>query len=295
MKHLITFIGFGEAAYHIAKGLKSEGLKEIIAHDINQNDDKKGSIIRKRAKEAEVTLVDSLEEAYTSSKYILSLTSAKVAYDIAQSILPNLTKGQNYVDMNSAAPIVKSDIDSILREEGVLVCDGAVMSTVPGNGHKVQIFLSGDGAKDFYEGLSKYGMNLTILNTPIGGASAIKMFRSVFMKGLPQLMMESFYPAMKFGALEPLVDSINQSIYGKTMEDLANVFMARTMVHAERRAKEMGDVISTLENMGIDASMSKSTKTKLEQLAELNLIEKIGPEGKMDYKEAIGLLNIKGE
>lgn len=295
MENLITFIGFGEAAFHIANGLKSEGLMNIVAYDINQNDEKRGEIIRKRAEEAGITLADTLEEAYSSAKFIASLTSSKVAYEVAELIIPNLLPGQVFVDMNSAAPVLKRDIGNILHAEGVLVCDAAVMSTVPGSGHKVPIFLSGEGANAFHDSLKEYGMNLTNLNAPIGGSSAIKMFRSVFMKGLPQLMIESMIPAAKFGALDALVESLNETIVGKTIEDLANVFIARTVVHAERRAKEMTDVVSTLESMGIDASMSKSTKEKLEQLAAMNLVDVIGPKGDMEFREAIKLLLVQGE
>lgn len=295
MEKLIAFVGFGEAAFHIANGLKSEGLSDIVAYDINQNDEKRGEIIRKRAEEAGITLVDTLEDAYSSAKFIASLTSSKVAYSVAESIIPHLKSGQVFVDMNSAAPVLKSDIGNIPHAEGVLVCDAAVMSTVPGSGHKVPIFLSGEGANVFYDSLIKYGMNLTDLNAPIGGSSAIKMFRSVFMKGLPQLMIESMVPAAKFGALDALVDSLNETVVGKTIEDLANVFIARTMVHAERRAKEMKDVVSTLESMGLDASMSRSTEEKLEQLAAMNLVDVIGPKGDMDFRDAIKLLLVKGE
>jgi len=193
--------------------------------------------------------------------------------------------------MNAAAPTVKSDISNLERAEGVMFCDSAIMGPVPGNGHKVPMLLSGDGAKGFYESFKEYGMNLTDLNVPAGGSSAIKMFRSVFMKGLPQLMIEAMLPAYKFGALDALVDSLNDTIYGKTLEELANTLLGRTLVHAQRRSHEMKDVIITLENMGIDASMSKSTKEKLNQLAELHLVDRIGADGNISYKEVISLLD----
>lgn len=294
MKNLISFIGFGEAAFHIANGLRSEGLMEIVAYDVNQDHDKLGEIIRNRAQESGVILADSLEEAYRDSKFIVSLTSAKVAYNVAKGIIPNLKSGQTYIDMNSAAPTLKEEIDSIQREDGVLVCDAAVMTTVPGKGHKVPIFLSGSGAGEFYREMSKYGMNLTDLEASTGASSAIKMFRSVFMKGLPQLMMESMVPAARFGALDILIDSLNEALLGKTIEDLSQVFFARTMIHAERRAKEMSDAVLTLEDMGIDASMSKAIQYKLEQLAKEEYIEVIGPEGDMDFRDAIKILIDRG-
>lgn len=291
MNNLIAFIGFGEAAFHIAKGLKSEGLNNIVAFDINQKDEKIGTVIQKRAEEAGVRLADTLDEAYTSSKFVTSLTSASIALAVAKPIMSKLKPGQTYVDMNAAAPTIKSEIANLERADGVLFCDAAIMGPVPGNGHKVPMLLSGDGSNVFYNSFIEYGMNLTDLNVPAGGSSAIKMFRSVFMKGLPQLLIESMLPAYEFGALEALVDSLNDTIYGKSLEQISNTLLGRTLVHAKRRSSEMKDVIATLDNMGIDSSMSKSTKEKLDQLAELHLADGIGVDGDIDFKEVIGLLS----
>ncbi|MGB4438685.1 MAG: NAD(P)-binding domain-containing protein, partial [Sedimentibacter sp.] len=127
MKNLIAFIGFGEAAFHIAKGLKSEGLNDIIAYDVNQNDEKMGPIIKKRSEEAGVTLAESLEEAYTTSDFVASLTSASVAYVVAKPIITQLVAGQTYIDMNAASPTVKENISKIEHADGVMFCDAAIM------------------------------------------------------------------------------------------------------------------------------------------------------------------------
>lgn len=291
MNNLLAFIGFGEAAFHIAKGLKSEGLNNIVAFDVNQNDLKMGPVIQKRAEEAKVKLTATLEEAYSASEFIASLTSASIALSVARPIMSKLVSGQTYIDMNAAAPTIKSEIANLERADGVMFCDAAIMGTVPGNGHKVPMLLSGDGAKAFYCVFKELGMNLTDLNVPAGGSSAIKMFRSVFMKGLPQLIIESMLPAYEFGALDALVDSLNNTICGKSLEQIADMLLGRTLVHAKRRSSEMKDVITTLDSMGIDSSMSKSAKKKLDQLAELHLADKIGADGDVSFKEVIGLLS----
>ncbi|HAK72540.1 MAG TPA: NAD(P)-dependent oxidoreductase, partial [Sporomusaceae bacterium] len=76
---------------------------------------------------------------------IACLTSANTALTIAELVIPRLKAEQVYIDMNSAAPTIKADIAQIPRNEGVMVCDAAVMGTVPGNKHKVPMFLAGDG------------------------------------------------------------------------------------------------------------------------------------------------------
>ncbi|WP_312419525.1 NAD(P)-dependent oxidoreductase [Anaerospora hongkongensis] len=287
----LVFIGFGEAAYHIASGLKAEGLTDLGAYDRNAADPQLGGLIQQRAAEVGVKLFESLESAYQAGEFIACLTSANSALAVAKSVIPKLKAGQVYIDMNSAAPTVKADIAEIPRNEGVMFCDAAVMGTVPGNKHKVPMFLAGNGAAKFAAAFSQYGMKLTVLDAQAGGASAIKMFKSVIMKGLPQLMFESFEAAVKYGVLNTLVDSLASSLNGKTVEQLADTFTARTMIHAARRSEEMQDVVATLENLGVDAAMSKATVAKLDLLAKHNWVEILGTNGdKMSYQEAMKAL-----
>lgn len=290
MEYTLVFIGFGEAAYNIAAGLKEEGFTSMAAYDNMADDPKRGELIHKRASEVGVPLI-TLEEAIEKGEFIASLNSAKVAYSVAESIIPHLKNGQVYIDFNSANPDVEVRIDGIKRAEGVLFCDAGVMGTVPGNRHKVPMYLTGDGSQVFYDSFSKYGMKLTILDAPAGGSSAIKMLKSVVMKGLPQLMFESFEAADKYGVLDTLVKSLASSLEGKTVEKLADTFIARTMIHAERRAAEMRDVVATLEKAGVDASMTEATVRKLDVLAAEHWADKIDPSGNMDFRSAIRTLN----
>lgn len=279
----ITFIGYGEAAYHISTGLRSSGNLRIGAFDA-----KVSPALEQRAADNQVTLFDSLETACKGARFVVCLTSASSALNIARTVLPLLVAGQTYVDMNSAAPTVKQAIDQLPRAAGVDVCDSAVMGTVPGNNHKVPMLLSGSGAAAFAAAFSPLGMRLTVLDAEAGAASAIKMLKSVVMKGLPQLLIEAFQAGERFGVLDTLVASLGDSLNGKTVEELANTFTARTLIHAKRRSAEMDDVVATLEASGVDASMSRATQSQLDKLAATDWADLLGPGGSdMDYRTAI--------
>ncbi len=290
MENLVTFIGFGEASYHIAKGLKAEGLNGIVAYDVFSEHPEKGIIINNRAKEIGIKLVPDLETAIRASRFIVSATSAKIALPIAESVFKYMEAGQVFVDINAASPMTMKAISEIDRQESVMFCDAAVMGVVPSEGHRVPMLLSGDGAGTFKSEFSKYGMQLTDLNTAAGGSSAIKMFRSVFMKGLTQLLIESLSASSKFGVLDTIVESLTESLQGKSIEDLSNQLIPRTVVHAERRVSEMKEVISTLSDMGIDYSMSKSTKEKLELISASEKSKALSGVPPKDYREAIEVL-----
>lgn len=282
----IVFIGFGEAAYHLCAGLRTTGDLQIGAFDANVS-----PALQQRADQQHVTLFDSLENACRDARFVVCLTSASSALGIARKVLPLLVAGQTYVDMNSAAPTVKQAIDQLPRPAGVGFCDSAVMGTVPGNNHRVPMLLAGSGAAAFAEAFTPRGMQLTVLEAEAGAASAIKMLKSVVMKGLPQLLLEAFQAGEKFGVLDTLVASLGDSLNGKTVEQLANTFTARTLIHAKRRSAEMDDAVTTLEAAGVDATMTRATQGQLDKWAATDWASLLGPDGSdMDFRTAIAHL-----
>lgn len=275
----IVFIGFGEAAYHISPGLNACETLRLGAFDAGLDDPERGNIIRTRAQTAGVQLYTTLSDACATARYVICLTSADSALSVAQQALPLLGKGQHYIDMNSASPAVKQAINALPRHPDVGFCDAAVMGTVPEHGHRVPVLLAGSAAADFARALSPCGMNLTVLDAAPGAASAIKMLRSVVMKGLPQLLIEAFCAAEKVGALEALVTSLGEALDGKTVAQLAQTFCARTVIHAGRRSAEMAGVVDTLRALKVDAGMSEAARQKLNRLYTSGVAATLAPEG----------------
>ena len=275
----IVFIGFGEAAYHISLGLKACETLRLSAFDRDYNHPERGASLHARAQASGVTLYRMLPDALATARYIICLTSADSALPVAKQVIPRLGKGQHYIDMNSASPAIKQAINALPRHTNVGFCDAAVMGTVPEYGHQVPVLLAGSAAPDFARALSPFGMNLTVLDAEPGAASAIKMLRSVVMKGLPQLFIEAFCAAEKLGALEALVTSLGAALDGKTVAQLAQTFCARTVIHAGRRSAEMRDVVDTLHALNVDAGMSEATLQKLNDLYINGVAAALEPEG----------------
>lgn len=269
----LGFIGFGEAAYHICKGLRLEGIPRIHAFDILADDPSKGGQIRDRANSAGVHLTSTLRELAETSNVVICATSAKFALQIAKEIAPYLHQDHLYADLNAASPKVKQEISSLISQTGGSPVDGAVMDAVPPHGHKVPIFVSGAGAVPFHAFLQPFGMNITVINDQAGSASAIKMVRSIFMKGFTSLLLETLSAAHKSGIEREIIDSISRTFAKQPIEELMNLLLTRTAVHAERRVAEMTDVIETLRESNLDYSMSKATRDTLQQVVDLRLNE----------------------
>lgn len=276
MKHLLGFVGYGEAAYHISMGLASEGLTGMIAWDAAQDDPERGKIVQARAKETGVMLVGSLEEVCSQSDFILSLTSPSVCVEVAKRVLPLLRSGQVFCDLNSADPADMALVDRLPKAAGVKFVDVALLGAVPKGKHRTKMYLSGDGAKDFYEAVRPWNTILKLLEAPAGGASAVKMFKSVFSKGLPQLFLETYVSAAAYGVLDQILDLTRDTFQERNIEQYCDENLYRTLIHAERRAQEAGACAKTVERLGYDASMSRATEAKLKQLSKRRYKERIG-------------------
>lgn len=284
------FVGFGEAAYSISEGLLHEGVDKIIAYDAFENDPSLGKAIHERAKRLNIRLVGSLEDLIARCSVIICATSAKVAEKIANNAKRYLTRNHLYIDINAASSMVKQNISNHINETGAKFVDGAVMGSIPLNKHKTPIYLSGNGAHSFLDIGSRYGMNLSYISESPGSSSAIKMFRSIFMKGLSVLLWETLESSSQYGVLEQVLESINQSISGKSIEQIADTLLPRTAIHAERRVSEMSEVIKMLESMEVDGILARSIQHKLRKIASFNLKENFNNEAPEHYDDVLNAL-----
>lgn len=291
MKNLVAIIGFGEAGYHIAKGFLEDGLTNITVFDALQNDPIRGPGIRKRAAEIGAPVSETMEDACAQARFIFSLVTANAAVPVAQKVLPLLRSGQVFVDLNSVAPSVLERIDQLPRGEGALVCDGAVLGNVQKNGHRVSVYLAGSGAQAVYDAFTPYHMKLKVLDSPIGSASGVKMLKSVYSKGLQQLVLEFILSAESYGVLEEMMTSVNNPMAGKTLEEYANEAMPRLVIHAKRRAAEVENAVETVQSLGLDPAMTAAAQRKFEAVAAIDL-EDIPTEEirSMTYQEIARLL-----
>jgi 3-hydroxyisobutyrate dehydrogenase-like beta-hydroxyacid dehydrogenase len=266
----LGFIGFGEAAFNIAKGLKSEGLDGIMAYDKFWKDAPGSELIGRRAAEAQVKLVPTQQELVESSEMVVSAVSADMAVPLASTSKAFLKPGQIYVDINATSPMTKEELDKIISPVALFV-DCAVMGPVPTYKHKVPVSVSGKGARAFAEAMSPFGMNITFMDAPAGSASASKMFRSIFMKGFVTLLLEMLLAAHAYKVEDDVLLSVKETLSAGPLLEVISGLVGRGVIHSERREHEMDEVIATLEALNVDGTMSKATKAKLKWCTGLGL------------------------
>ncbi len=290
----LGFIGFGEAAYHISMGLKEEGLTEISAYDKYWKQMPASRLIVRRAEEAQVELLPSLEELVRSADIVASAVSADMATTLARQSKPALQQDKIYVDINAASPMTKEEVHSIIAESAQFV-DCAVMGPVPNYRHKVPMLVSGDGAAAFSHKLTPYGMQITLMEAPAGAASASKMFRSIFMKGFVMLVMEMLTAAHRYRIADDVLKSVEETLTSAPLLDVINGLVCRGVIHSQRREHEMAEVLATLKHMQIDYIMTKATKEKLKWCTSLGLRAYFNETPPRDYHQILTALQEKAD
>jgi 3-hydroxyisobutyrate dehydrogenase-like beta-hydroxyacid dehydrogenase len=292
MVERLGFVGFGEAAFHLAKGLREAGVKRTLAFDIHMHTPGRGEKIQARARETRTDLVEFSAALAAGSDVIISAVTADQAADAAKQTAPYLTSRHIYADLNSVSPRTKQTVGDIITGSGGRFVEIAVMGPIPPQLHKTPMLLGGASAPEFQEMFAPYGMRTDVVSTDqIGRAAAVKMFRSVIYKGLEALIFECVLGASKYGAEDRVFASLAESFPGIDWKKLADYMVGRVVVHGERRAREMDEVARTLEELGIEPMMAAATARRMDWAADLNLRGKFGGEFPKTYQEVLDALS----
>jgi 3-hydroxyisobutyrate dehydrogenase-like beta-hydroxyacid dehydrogenase len=277
----IGFVGFGEAGFHIAKGLKSAGLSRIVAFDIDPGR------VRSNAEESGTPLVGSNQDLADAARIILSVVTCARAKEAARQTAPFLTPHHIYADLNSVSPALKQEIEEVIGATGAGFVEAAVMSPVPPYGHCAPMLLGGRAAPAFAQLMTPFGMRLEVVSESVGTAAAAKMFRSIIVKGLEALMLECVLAATPYGADERVFSSLCESFPGIDWQRLADYMVSRVVIHGERRAREMEEVAETLESLGIEPIMAQAAARRQDWCARLGISDQFGSKGPKTYREAL--------
>src|SRR5579862_5069275 len=155
----LGFVGFGEAAFHLAKGLRDAGVKRTIAFDIHMHTPGLGEKIQARAQETRTALVEFSAALAASADVIISAVTADQAADAAEQTASYLTPRHIYADLNSVSPRTKQRVGEIISRTGARFVEIAVMGPIPPQLHKTPMLLGGTFAPGFQEMFAPLGID----------------------------------------------------------------------------------------------------------------------------------------
>lgn len=241
----IAFIGFGEVGQTFSRGLLANEGVAIRAYDLLFGSEA-GSRLEAAAQELGVARAASAQEACAGATFVFSAVTADRAEVVASEAAAWLKPGQVFVDVNSAAPSTKQRAAQAVTASGADYVEAAVMAPVLKPGLKVAILAGGPQAQAASEALNRLGMNLTPVSEVYGRASAMKLCRSIVIKGLEALMVDCAAACEAWDVTDPVFASLNATFPSIDFHALAADMRERVATHGVRRSAEMREAAEML-------------------------------------------------
>ena len=269
----ISFIGFGEAGQAIACGLRESGIEQIAAWDIlfPQAD---GAKLKAAGEKAGVRLASSAADAVGNTDMIISAVTAASSLEAARSAAPHLSANPYYLDINSVSPGRKQATAELLDGKARYV-DVAVIAPIHPKRHQTPLLISGPHAQAVSPLLEELEMKLKIIPGDTGQAAAIKMIRSVMIKGMEALTLECYLAASRAGLLDEVLVSMTNNYPGLDFEQMGDYNIERMASHGERRAAEMEESAVTLRELGLEPLMVEATVKRQREMGALGKTESV--------------------
>jgi 3-hydroxyisobutyrate dehydrogenase-like beta-hydroxyacid dehydrogenase len=253
----ISFIGFGEAGQALASGFRDAGIERIAAWDI-LFPEPAGARLKTAGDTIGVRTASSAADAVHDSDMVISAVTAASSLEAAGSVAPHLAGNPYYLDINSVSPGRKQETARLLGERARYV-DVAVVAAIHPARHRTPLLISGPHAEEISPLLRELEMQLSVVSAETGAAAAIKMIRSVMIKGIEALTLECFLAAARAGVLEEVTASLKNNYPTLDWTKIADYNLERMVSHGERRAAEMEESAATLRELGLEPLMVDST------------------------------------
>jgi 3-hydroxyisobutyrate dehydrogenase-like beta-hydroxyacid dehydrogenase len=266
-KPALCFIGFGEAGQAIAAGLRDEGVTRIAAWDI-LFPEVKGEKLKRAADAIGVRAATSAADAVIDADLIVSAVTAAASLDAARSVQPHLAGLPRFLDINSVSPARKQETARLLGNAARYV-DVAVVAPIYPARHQTPLLLAGPHAESVAPVLAALAMRASIAGAQVGAAAAIKMIRSVIVKGMEALTLECFLAAARAGLVDEVAASLKNNYPGLDWAKVVPYNLERMASHGERRAAEMEEVAATLRELGVEPLMTAAIVKRQREMGEI--------------------------
>jgi 3-hydroxyisobutyrate dehydrogenase-like beta-hydroxyacid dehydrogenase len=264
----ISFIGFGEAGQAIASGLRDGGIETIAAWDI-LFPQPEGVRLREAGEQMGVRLADSAADAVRGSDMIVSAVTAASSLEAARSVEPHLAGNPYYLDINSVSPGRKKETERLLGSKARYV-DIAILAPIHPARHQTPLLLAGPHAGTALPLLiDELEMRGVIAGQETGAAAALKMVRSVMIKGIEALTLECFLAAKRAGIVDEVAVSLRNNYPTLDWNKVIEYNIERMASHGVRRADEMDQVAETLREFGMEPLMTTATSARQREMGAI--------------------------
>lgn len=263
----IGLVGYGEVGKTFCAGLKPQ-VQQVAAWDLKFAQAATAEAERGHARGQGVEAVASMRDLCEASDLVISAVTASNTLAVAQEAARHLRPGTVFLDLNSASPGTKQQAAALVDARGAHYVEAGVMTSVPPYGIKVPMLLGGAKAGELATVLAGWGMDAKAVSDQLGVASAIKMCRSVMIKGLEALVIESYATARAYGVEDHVLPTLQETFPSIDWSRQGAYFFSRVVQHGKRRAEEMREAANTVREAGFEPLMTAAIAAKQQWVAD---------------------------
>jgi 3-hydroxyisobutyrate dehydrogenase-like beta-hydroxyacid dehydrogenase len=250
----LAFIGYGEVGQTFARQFLARGDVAVLAYDILFD----AGALTERARQAGIIAARNAAEAARDADVVISAVTADAVLNVARDAETYLKPRQFFFDINSASPNTKTRAAEIVNKTGAHYVEGAVMAAVLEPGISVPILAGGPAAAELAARMNAVGMNIRAVAAEYGRASAMKLCRSIVMKGLEVLTVECARAAQFWDVADEVFGSLEATYPGMGWAALAENSAERVSSHGIRRAAEMREAAEMIADMGLSPALARA-------------------------------------
>jgi 3-hydroxyisobutyrate dehydrogenase-like beta-hydroxyacid dehydrogenase len=277
----VGLVGYGEVGRILAEDLRAKGVA-VSAFDLKLAGEQ-AAPLREHAAAYSVALADSHAALAREADFIVSAVTASQAVPVAQACAPAVRPGAFFLDFNSASPGAKQRAAALIDAAGGRYVEGAVMTSIPPYRIRVPLLLGGASAAELAPLLDALGFDAKVASERLGVASATKMCRSVMIKGLEAMVIESFTAARAYGVEDAVIASLYETFPGIDWEKQGAYFFQRVIEHGRRRSEEVREVAQTVREIGLEPWSAAGTAERQAWVADLADAGLFGARGSTNF------------
>jgi len=254
----------GDMGSGVGGALKKNGLKAITALDGRSEGSKA------RAAEEGIEDVGSLDELVKSSELILSILVPSEALSFAQDVAESIVRTDAQVavaDCNAVSPATGVKIGEIITVAGGKFIDAGIIGGSPRGGATPRFYASGEHAPILGE-LNGKGVEVPVMNGPIGRASGLKMVYAALTKGTAALHASTLMAASSLGLYRDLIHELELS-QSKMLAEMAGV--KSISAKAFRWIGEMEEIAATFDEAGVSSHTHEGAAETFQKIADSSI------------------------
>ncbi len=263
----VGVVGWGEVGGIFSAALRP-GVAWVGAWDAKLTDPHHRQHLTSRQSVQGVAVCAGVRDLCEHSDLVISAVTASNTLAVARELALHLRPHTWVLDLNSASPGTKLAAARCVHEVGARYVEAGVMTSVPPHGVAVPMLLGGPHAADLQSVLAALGMRTEVASERLGVASATKMCRSVMIKGLEALVIESYTTARHYGVEDAMIATLQETFPGIDWIGQGGYFFSRVAQHGRRRAEEMREVANTVREAGFEPFMASAIAAKDDWMAD---------------------------